>query len=77
MRDADLIARLEARIFSGEPFTFGHLHMGLDGVYRPADRLIQKLRRKGLIEFTRKGRDAIWTLTEAGRVEAASREVKP
>ena len=72
----DLNARLEERVFSGEPFTFLSLHAGLDAAHRPADRLIQKLRRKGLIEFNRKGRGAIWTLTEAGWAERAARALR-
>lgn len=54
---------IEKRIFSGEPFTFAQLHSGLpDFAYRIADRLIQKHRRNGKINFVRDGRKTIWSL---------------
>ncbi len=70
----NLIVRLERRIFSGEPFTFYGLHGGLDAAYRPADRLIQKYRRKGFISFEMKGRQPVWSLTETGRAEMKRRK---
>lgn len=47
----------------------------IDGMYhfRIADAMIQQFRKKGLISYTRHGRETIWTLTEAGR-EYADRE---
>lgn len=69
-----LIVRLERRILSGEPFTFYGLHGGLDDAARQADRLIQKYRKKGFIAFEREGREAVWSLTEAGLAERARRD---
>lgn len=69
-----IIAEIERRIFSGEPFMFHELHRGMDNAYREADRLIQKHRKKGFIAFERRGRDSIWSLTDAGKTEKARRE---
>ncbi|WP_371346522.1 hypothetical protein [Ancylobacter sp. IITR112] len=73
----NLITRLERRIFNGEPFTFSGLHGNHDAAYRPADRLIQKYRKKGFIAFEREGREAVWSLTEAGFAEQKRREDTP
>lgn len=73
--EIDLL-EIEARMMSGEPFTFMHLH-SLSGyksdTYRLADRTIQKWRRKGWISFVRKGHTPIWSLTELGKTEARPR----
>lgn len=73
------------RILSGEPFSFSlldaHLYresggaQGIDGTdrWRVADAMIQHFRKKGLISFIRRGRETIWTLTDAGQ-EHADRE---
>lgn len=79
LRAADrepIIAEIERRIFSGEPFTFHDLHRGIDNAYREADRLIQKHRKKGFIAFERRGRDSIWSLTNAGKEEKTRRELE-
>lgn len=68
------VAGIERLIFSGEPFTFFALHQGLDARYRLADRLIQKYRKKGFIDYERRGRDSIWSLTDAGKAEKARRD---
>lgn len=70
----EIIAKIEGRIFSGEPFTFHDLHCGMDYAYREADRLIQKHRKKGFIAIERRGRESIWSLTDAGKEEKARRE---
>lgn len=68
---------IEARMLSGEPFSYGPLchvrKMAImedsgdivrDGDHdRLIDRTIQKLRRKGLIAFERKAGRVIWTAT--------------
>lgn len=71
MKDA---AAIEARMLSGGAFTYKGLSRDRkatftgDDVFRDGDhdrlidRTIQKLRRRGLIEFQRVGRDTIWTL---------------
>lgn len=69
-----IIAAIESRIFSGEPFTFHELHRGADNAYREAVRLIQKHRKKGFISFVRFGRDTMWSLTDAGKEEKARRD---
>lgn len=62
----------EARMLSGEPFTYGQLcarrrataapedRFKHDDHDRLIDRTIQKLRRKGLIAFTREGSKVVW-----------------
>ena len=52
----------ELRMLSGEPFTFGGLCVtfGRDH-FRLIDRTIQKLRKRNLIAFERKGRDVVWS----------------
>jgi hypothetical protein len=61
------MSKLSRRMASGEPFTYGELHAaGLDK-RRAADKQIQKWRRKGWISFARFGRQALWSLTDAGR----------
>jgi hypothetical protein len=52
---------LTARMLSGEPFTWSGV-----GGSRLADKVIQKLRRKGLIAFKREGRTAVWCATKGG-----------
>ena len=63
---------IEARMLSGEPFTYGGLvsrrsKLGEGGVCgdddRLIDRTIQKLRRRGLISFQRAGNVTTWSLT--------------
>lgn len=61
---------IERRILSGWPFTYARLS-ALVGDERLADRVIQKWRRDGLIEYRREGRATIWSLTDAGRALAA------
>lgn len=67
------------RMLSGEPFSFSildaHLYRESGGVQRIdgtyswciAAAMIQQFRKKGLISFTRRGGETIWTLTEAGQ----------
>lgn len=69
MTDLEII---EARMASGEPFTFGELHSLIDlsdkeRSYRLADRTIQKWRKRGLISFVKNGRDVVWSLTDSGK----------
>lgn len=63
---------IEARMLSGAPFTYSGLMLervaaGQGGRCgdddRLIDRTIQKLRRKGLIAFTREGRATVWRPT--------------
>lgn len=68
------LKKIEARMLSGEPFTFMHLHSlsGYQGdTYRVADRALQKWRKKGWISFVRKGHTPVWSLTGVGLKEAA------
>lgn len=71
---ANYKAAIETRMSNGEPFTFldlsalSHDH-GYD--WREADRAIQRWRKRGWIGFVRKGRNCIWSLTDAGRAALA------
>jgi len=68
---------IEARMLSGEPFSYGGLcewraerdegaiKTRMPDHDRLIDRTIQKLRRKGLIAFTREGGKIVWRPTEA------------
>jgi hypothetical protein len=65
-----MLARFEARMLSGEPFT----QEGLEQTFgRSAEdaRLIrlriQELRREGLIEYQRHGLRLIWVATDTGK----------
>lgn len=69
-----IIAEIERRIFSGEPFTFHEVSRIAPGAYREADRLIQKHRKRGFISFVRFGRDTTWSLTDAGKEVKARRD---
>lgn len=57
---------LEARMLSGEPFTYGQLcsqfgeHKFGAGYDRRIDATIQKLRKKGKIAFKREGGSVVW-----------------
>lgn len=69
-----ILEKIEARMRSGEPFTYQELAqlnptpLGKPGLHadhdRLADRTIQKWRRKGLIQFTRSGLGGrpVWSL---------------
>lgn len=66
---AELTARLEARMLSGEPFSCSELvySRSIKGTapydldfHRLVDRTIQKLRKKRLISFTRQNGTPIW-----------------
>lgn len=49
------------RIKNNDEFTFYSLHCDLpNAAYRIADRILQKLRKEGKIEFERKGRTVVW-----------------
>ncbi|MBU2233147.1 MAG: hypothetical protein KKG69_17925 [Alphaproteobacteria bacterium] len=73
-----LIEKLEARMLSGEPFTYGGLSKARSEVGdgggksgdddRMIDKTIQRLRRKGRISFTREGRDVVWRAHSEARV---------
>jgi hypothetical protein len=80
---------IEKRMLSGEPFTYGELSReftpgGVEAhndASRLVDRTIQKLRRKGLIAFTREGGKVVWRATNQPRglsageaADAASRQ---
>lgn len=66
---------IEARMLSGQAFTYGGLvaefagkttdHNEAKRIAMLIDRTIQRLRRKGLISYRRSGRDTIWRRTEA------------
>lgn len=63
--------RLNARMASGLPFTYGALAAdGLDK-RRAADKQIQKWRKKGWIAFTREAGAIVWRLTADGQVATA------
>jgi hypothetical protein len=67
----EILKAVEARMASGEPFTFVQLHspfsaQGVDA-FRIADRAIQKWRKKGWIAYAFEGRTPVWSLTPAGR----------
>lgn len=61
---------LEARMLSGEPFTWGQL-----GGTSEVDRTIQKLRKAGLIAFERKGRNCVWRATGASVVDQRDKRI--
>lgn len=73
---AAAVQAIEARIMSGQPFTYMHLcfmpavRALIHDKGRTPDRIIQKWRRKGLIVFERRDRQTIWSLTDAGRAKA-------
>lgn len=68
-------SELEKRMLSGQPFTYGELSrqfapgQGARGrgpdASRIVDHTIQRLRRKGLIAFTREGGKVLWRATGA------------
>lgn len=62
------IAKVEERMLSGEPFTYGQLCKDFCGddydFSRKVDALIQKLRRRGKIYMTREGRYVVWRLRQ-------------
>ena len=55
-------SEMEAQILAGKSFTFQSLHGRFTepSAYRIADRLIQKLRKNGVIAFHREGRKCVW-----------------
>lgn len=65
---------IENLIRSGTPFTYDTLtrinnsHGGVESKDRLADRTLQRYRRNGHINFTRHGREVVWSLTEVGRL---------
>lgn len=63
----DEIVKLEERMLSGEPFTYGALCLEFKTAGREFDRkidaTIQRLRRKGKIAFTREGGAVVWRRT--------------
>lgn len=63
---------LEERMLSGEPFTYGGLCVALGREFnedrtRVIDKTIQRLRRRGLISFSREGRSVVWRPTSSCR----------
>ncbi|CCG43355.1 hypothetical protein [Magnetospirillum molischianum] len=59
--------QIENRMLSGEPFTYGDLCRYFDNGEkhgRLIDQIIQRLRKKGMIAFTRVGRQVIWKRVE-------------
>lgn len=72
-----LIEKLEARMLSGEPFTYGGLCADEQGDIldkdRTIDKAIQRLRRKGLIAFTREGRNVVWRPVATARAQSEAR----
>jgi hypothetical protein len=70
--NTELIARVEVRMATGEPFELQDLHGGdcHGPIYRVADRTIQKWRKAGYIDFTRHGRHVVWQLTISGQRHA-------
>lgn len=67
------LEKIEARMASGEEFTFQQLWLSFEtgndqeNVYRLVDRTIQKWRKAGLISFVRQGNRVIWSLTDEGK----------
>lgn len=63
----DIKAKIEARMLNGQPFTYGDLCAELKTAGRDLDRkidqMIQKLRKKGKIAFTREGGRVVWKAT--------------
>ena len=71
-----LIEKLEARMLSGEPFTYGSLCAEQGDILdkdRTIDKAIQRLRRKGLIAFTREGRNVVWRPVATARAQSEAR----
>lgn len=74
---------IEARMLSGEPFTYGALSEWRASIEQGAirtrvldhdrliDRTIQKLRRKGLIAFTREAGSVVWRPAGGAETSAA------
>jgi DNA-binding transcriptional regulator PaaX len=68
------MTEIEARMATGQPFTYGSLCRTAGQPQDPdraVDKAIQKWRRKGWIALTREGRQVVWSLTDAGRVAVA------
>ena len=76
-------ATLEARMLSGEPFTYGGLCDTFGVSFnetrtRLIDRTIQKLRRKGLIAYRREGGAVTWRpVTESVAAGTTERSAPP
>lgn len=71
-----LIEKLEARMLSGEPFTYGGLCAEQGDTLdkdRTIDKAIQRLRRKGLIAFAREGRNVVWRPVATARAQSEAR----
>lgn len=61
------IAAIEARMLSGEPFTYGGMCARFDvgDRGRTTDKTIQRLRRRGLISYRRiPGQGVVWATVE-------------
>jgi hypothetical protein len=59
-----VIIAMYHRVLENAPFTYGDLAKIAEeagGKDRDADRYIQQLRRKGIIEFARVGREVLWS----------------
>lgn len=63
--------KIEARIRTGVPFTYMALcgYTADNDAARMADRIIQKYRRAGWIEYRREKGSTTWSPTQAGRGE--------
>lgn len=73
--DPKHVATIEAAIFSEDRFTYGGLcKLVPDSLGRLPDKLIQRYRKKGLIEYEREGAATVWRLTDSGRAEKARRD---
>lgn len=66
---SDILTKVEKRIVSGEPFTYGGLCAlnPNEAKDRLVDKTLQRWRRNQLITFTREGRQVLWSLTELGQ----------
>lgn len=62
--------QLEDRMLSGEPFTWSQI-----GGTAEVDRTIQRLRKQGLITFTREGRNCVWRATGRAQVDPRDKRI--
>jgi hypothetical protein len=74
-----ILAKLESRMLSGEPFIYSRLAAWAERQFgfneaetRLVDRTIQKLRRRGAIAFERRGRDTVWMTTNTTAADDAA-----
>jgi hypothetical protein len=67
---------IEARMASGQPFTYSALWGPLThptiNVSRLTDQCLQRWRKRGWVAFRREGARVVWSMTDAGRAAVAN-----